>query len=409
MLEIILFIVAVVVLVSRFNLPYQISSAAAVFLLALVLPITGHISWQQAYQFIQWPVMGYLFGIVILCSSFEMSDDLGKISSFLMHQVRSNSIVLCVIVIFSAFLSALFLNDSVALVGTVILLSAFKDEQDLITPLAMALAFSLTLGSIMTPMGSPQNMYLALHAKRPNIIYEFADALWLPTLSSLVVVIVLISIVFRDVIRKKHVVREIHENRQKTGTRAFRLGTLVFLALLLTKMLVPVNQLPFELSWGLLGVTTGVVVFTLSTRKFDLLKNCHWNILLLFIGLFVLVGSLEGLTRMQSLLHPITQYLDSAPEVIFASIIGSLLISNVSWTLIAWPLMQHMHGQADLFFALVVGSGLAGNIFVMGAASNLIMMQVAEREGIKIFDWRVFSALGIPLSILSAWFYIYFL
>jgi Na+/H+ antiporter NhaD/arsenite permease-like protein len=52
---------------------------------------------------------------------------------------------------------------------------------------------------------------------------------------------------------------------------------------------------------------------------------------------------------------------------------------------------------------------IAGNIFLLGAASNIIILQNAERRGNKEFSVVEFSKVGIPLTIMNILVYLMFI
>jgi len=71
--------------------------------------------------------------------------------------------------------SSVIMNDSLVIMGTPILLSYSKKMGINPLPLLYTMAFSVTLGSAMTPMGNPQNMLIAAESglKAPLIQFIF--------------------------------------------------------------------------------------------------------------------------------------------------------------------------------------------------------------------------------------------
>ena len=88
-----------------------------------------------------------------------------------------------------------------------------------------------------------------------------------------------------------------------------------------------------------------------------------------------------------------------------SSIILSQLISNVPFVILFLETFKNLDQR--LLMALAAGSTIAGNIFLLGAASNIIILQTAEKKGssLKIID---FSKLGIPLTIINVLVYLFF-
>jgi len=94
--------------------------------------------------------------------------------------------------------------------------------------------------------------------------------------------------------------------------------------------------------------------------------------------------------------------------MILALSIGlSQLISNVPFVALYLPAMGSTVSQGQLM-ALAAGSTIAGNLLILGAASNVIIIQNAEKEG-KTISFVEFSRIGILITILDAIIYFIFL
>jgi Na+/H+ antiporter NhaD/arsenite permease-like protein len=61
------------------------------------------------------------------------------------------------------------------------------------------------------------------------------------------------------------------------------------------------------------------------------------------------------------------------------------------------------------FMALAAGSTIAGNLFILGAASNIIIIQNAEKKSHQTITFWDFAKVGIPLTILNTVIYWLFL
>lgn len=67
-----------------------------------------------------------------------------------------------VIVFVLGFSAALLMNDTIAIVGTPIILQLGKSQKHITKPLLFALAFAITIGSVISPIGNPQNLLIAV-------------------------------------------------------------------------------------------------------------------------------------------------------------------------------------------------------------------------------------------------------
>ena len=87
--------------------------------------------------------------------------------------------------------------------------------------------------------------------------------------------------------------------------------------------------------------------------------------------------------------------LTSVPVILAASVLLSQLISNVPFVALFQPLLVGAAPQ-DLM-ALAAGSTIAGNLFILGAASNVIIIQNAEKSG-ETLTFLEFARVGVPLT-----------
>jgi len=96
--------------------------------------------------------------------------------------------------------------------------------------------------------------------------------------------------------------------------------------------------------------------------------------------MFVLMESVWISGTCQGLLGKLSPQLGSVPMILTLSIGLSQLISNVPFVALYLPAMGIAVSQRQLM-ALAAGSTIAGNLLILGAASNVIIIQNAEKEG----------------------------
>lgn len=101
--------------------------------------------------------------------------------------------------------------------------------------------------------------------------------------------------------------------------------------------------------------------------------------------------------------------LTQIPTILIISIILSQFISNVPLVAMYLPLlMQHSQSHSSLL-ALAAGSTIAGNLSLLGAASNIIIVQNSESRGIRGFGFFEFIKIGAPLTLVNFLIYAYFI
>jgi Na+/H+ antiporter NhaD/arsenite permease-like protein len=140
---------------------------------AIAVLITAQISPADAIKSIDLDVMLFLFGMFIVGQAMEESGYLSHLSYNMFKRARSTDSLILLILFGMGIASAFLMNDTVAIIGTpVVLLLAKKHD---VSPklLLLALAFAVTIGSAMSPIGNPQNILIAINGGVPNPFITF--------------------------------------------------------------------------------------------------------------------------------------------------------------------------------------------------------------------------------------------
>lgn len=88
------------------------------------------------------------------------------------------------------------MNDTLALMGTPIVITVARKMKVSAKPLLLTLAFAVTIGSAATPLGNPQNLLVALVSGMSAPVFAFARYLVVPTLVELLVAFLLLRYLF---------------------------------------------------------------------------------------------------------------------------------------------------------------------------------------------------------------------
>jgi Na+/H+ antiporter NhaD/arsenite permease-like protein len=122
-------------------------------------------------------------------------------------------------------------------------------------------------------------------------------------------------------------------------------------------------------------------------------------LLVLFAGLFVVNHAFEatGLAAQAVTLLAAQGVHLAQPGVLLVAGVGlSNLVSNVPAVMLLLP---HLSGMSSgVLLALV--STLAGNLLLVGSIANLIVVDLAHKNGVLI-DWRMHARVGLPVTLLT--------
>ncbi len=158
------FILIAVRQIGNFKLQiWQIMLAGA----AIVL-ITGQISIQAAFLSINLDVILFLFGMFIIGQALEESGLLSYIEYKFIKAAKSTDLLVIMILLGMGFASSFLMNDTVAIIGTPIVLIIAQKNKINSKLLLLTLAFAITIGSAASPVGNPQNLLIALNGNLRN-------------------------------------------------------------------------------------------------------------------------------------------------------------------------------------------------------------------------------------------------
>jgi Na+/H+ antiporter NhaD/arsenite permease-like protein len=376
---------------------------------ALTVLLTGEIAPAAAFRSINMDVLLFLFGMFVVGQALEESGYLAHLSYKYFKRARSRDTLVFMVVFGSGLASAVLMNDTLAIIGTpVVLLLARKH---LMRPpvLLLALAFAVTIGSVMSPIGNPQNLLIALHGGIDNPFVTFLRWLLLPTLVNLYLAYLLLRRLYPD---------DFHEAELKHSQEPIRNHDLAFLSRIsLQSILVLVVA---KIATGIAGVAPGfhlthialgasLPILVGSPHRWGLLRRIDWHTLVFFAAMFVLMESVWLSGFFQGVLSDLRVDVRSPEMILAISVILSQCISNVPLVALFQPVMLHAGAGVPELMALAAGSTIAGNLLILGAASNVIIIQNAERRSQETISFLAFARAGIPLTIANILVYWLFL
>lgn len=152
---------------------------------AIAMLVTGQIPPLDALRAISIDIMLFLFGMFIVGEALWRSGALLPLSYMLFcRSMNLNSLVLLLILV-TGLLSAILMNDTVAIIGTPFVIHLSRKYGISAKMLLMVLAFAVTTGSVMSPIGNPQNLLIAIGAGMEYPFLSFLRYLFLPRMAGL--------------------------------------------------------------------------------------------------------------------------------------------------------------------------------------------------------------------------------
>lgn len=376
---------------------------------AAVVLLTGQIGLSEALAAINVDVLVLLFGMFVLGQALEWSGYLSHLSYRLFKRAPSADVLVLAVIFGSAVASALLMNDTLAVIGTPVMLLLSRKHGVSAKMLLLALAFSITLGSVVSPIGNPQNLLVALHSGLSDPFGSFLRFLLLPTLVNLILTFLLLRHFYPGEFHSRPLRHEKEPLEDERMARWAKIGLLIVVALVLVKLAIAALHLPFDFPLTWVALAGALPVLLLSRRRLQVLKRVDWPTLVFFAAMFVLVQSVWLTGFFQSLLTQFRLDVAALPVIFGVSVVLSQFISNVPLVALYLPLLAQVHASAVAYLALAAASTIAGNLFILGAASNVIIVQNAESRGHEGLTFWEFARIGVPLTALNVAVYWLFL
>jgi Na+/H+ antiporter NhaD/arsenite permease-like protein len=374
---------------------WQIMLFGAISVLA-----TRQISPYEALKSINLDVMVFLFGMFVIGSALEESGYLSSLTYKIFKKAKTTNQLLLLILFVMGFTSAILMNDTLAIIGTpIVLLLAKKHE---INPkiLLLALAFAITIGSVMSPIGNPQNFIIATLGNIKNPFVVFFKYLFLPTIVNLLIAFILMKFLNGNQFTNNllnHIQEPIKDNELAVLSK---ISLILLLIMILVKiMLVFLNiQLDFKLVY--IAVISALPILIFSKKRIHIIKKVDWHTLVFFAVMFILMKSVWNTGFFQFVVDTPGMNIISIPIILILSVLLSQLISNVPLVTLYLPILIQAGASIKEMMALAAGSTIAGNFLILGAASNVIIIQNAEKRGPTITSLE-FAKIGIPITIVN--------
>ncbi|HEV8309176.1 MAG TPA: anion transporter [Methylomirabilota bacterium] len=358
---------------------------------AAVVVVTGVVPWDRAVASVDAHTLALLFGMMIVSAYLRLSGFFHLVTLWAVRRARTPAGLLAALIGAAGVLSAVFVNDVICLVLAPLVLRITRQLRLPPVPYLIALATAANVGSVATLTGNPQNMLVGSFSGLSYRSFLFREA---PVaLIGLVCVFGIVWLVYRSqlgaVIEPGQI--ETHFAVHYPLMIKTVLGVLVMLVAFLAG--VPVAL-----------VALGGAAYTLLTRRVKpakVYREINWELLVLFTGLFVLIGGLEatGLTG-ELFRWTAAAHLHHPAMLTAVSAVLSNLVSNVPAVLLFKSIIPTFAEPARGWLILAMASTLAGNLTLFGSVANLIVVEVARGARVEL-HFLEYSRVGVPLTLVT--------
>ncbi len=377
----------------------HLNRPAAALAGAVAMVAAGVVPLQEAYRAVDLDVLVFLLGVMLLIGHLEAGGFFEWSAAWILRRARTPRRLLVAVVVAGGILSAFFVNDTICLMLTPVLISATEALGLPPVPYLIALAMGSNVGSLLAFTGNPQNMLIGLWS---GLSFGRFMLTMLPVVAGgLALTAGTLLLLYRRVLGNGF-------NPAPPAPEPPLERGLVVPALLL--FLAAVLGWLAGGSLPLIAIGAGTLMLVLARRDpTEALARVEWSLLLFFAALFVVMRGLETTGMVAAVNHAGTRFIgtrhpfEAAGALSGALIVLSNLISNVPAVLLWRPVIPSLPDPRFFWSVLAMSATFAGNLLLVGSMANLIVAERAESRGVRIGYWEYAQA-GLPVTVLTvAW------
>lgn len=368
---------------------FRVDRAGAAIIGASLIVGFHILSFDEAIQAVDHRTIVVLFSMMVILANLKLAGFFEMVGGYLLRVISSQKQLLLAIIGISGIFSALCINDIVCLLFTPIVLLICRQVQCNPVPHLLAIAMASNIGSAATLIGNPQNILISSLSGLNFIAYFLAAA---PVaIVGLVLCYVMIGYWYR-----KELQEPLHPHSQDMDYTYDRFQII--------KSLLTMTAVVVAFAAGLdiaIAASLGAahLLITKRVNPDHIYTNVDFNLLVMFAGLFVVVGGVEHSGLMNWFIEKLS-FVDFTNYGVFTTV--TILLSNIVSNVPAILLLKFFlpsHDPSLWWTRMAIFTTLAGNLTITGSFANLIVVETAKRDGIAI-KFGDYLKVGFPLTLI---------
>lgn len=374
---------------------FKLDRTGTTFVGAVSIVFLGILTDQQAFMSQDYETLILLFSMMIIASFLINSGILGHFEHKLLSKIKTPRSFLWIVIITVGFSSALFINDVICLVFTPIVILLAKRLSLNAEPYILATAMSSNIGSVMTPVGNPQNIFIASNS---GISYaKFVLTLMPVSIAGLIILGICLELFYRN----KWILKS--DGNPEINSKDFLDHPIKLYVIVRTTIVLLAVLVCFWTGFQMGKIAAMGAAFLLFTRRvprkkiFDLID---WNLLILFISLFIITagarkaGIIQYLYGQMSIINP-----ENTISLSVITLFLSNIVSNVPAVFFLGQVIPNFANPESSWLLVAMISTLAGNLTIIGSIANIIVLEKAG-GAVSISFWK-YAKVGIPVTLLT--------
>ena len=388
----------------------------------MLVIVLGILEQGEAFAAIDFNVIFLLAGMMVMAGALRKTGFFEYVAGYAIHLSKGEPFRLLVLLaILTAVLSALLDNVTTVVLLTPVTLAITRTLRVNPFPYLISEIFASNIGGTATLIGDPPNIMIGSAAG-----LSFADFL-----VNLAPVVVIIFVVFLGIMRLTF--------RYHMDDDADRLDRLALVdpsaAILDRPLMIRIlivlgatmvafvfhSALHLEAATiALLGATVVMLIGRLEPH--EALSEVEWNTLFFFVGLFIMVEAIVQVGIVGGIADAVANATGgnltvATIVILWFSALVSAIVDNIPYTATAIPVVQQLAATGlpaePMWWALALGACLGGNLTIVGASANIVVANVAARDGHPITFFQFFrygvGVVAASLAISTVYLYLRYL
>ncbi len=374
------------------RLPWVAMNRATICLVgAVALVVLGAIPRGEAYAAIDLDTIVLLLAMMIINVNLRIAGFFAWTAGRVAGGRHAPIALLAILMIVAGGLSAVFLNDTIAIAMTPLVIEIVRARGLSAVPYLIGLAVAANVGSVATVIGNPQNMLIGMASDIPFL--RFVEVLGPVALGGLGIAWAVLAVTFRAELRASEPATEI---RQPVAVNRRLLlkslaATLLMLTALVAGMAIPMAAL----------LAASLLLVTRRLHPDRVFREIDWGLLVFFAALFVVTAAAERAGLSAAVLARVDPArLGDVAVLTGVSALLSNVVSNVPAVMLMKPMVAGLADPERAWLVLAMATTFAGNLTLLGSVANLIVAETARREGVTL-GFGTYLRAGVPITLLT--------
>jgi Na+/H+ antiporter NhaD/arsenite permease-like protein len=413
LIAIIIFLLTYIIIITE-----RVNRAIVAFAGALLLILFGVFDINEAISFVSWETIGLLFGMFIIVSALSDAGFFKFLALILARRVKYSPVRIFIFFpIVTAVLSAFMDSVTVMLFFATLTYELCRMLKMNATSLIITEVIMANIGGTATIVGNPPNVIMGL-----KLGYYFND--FLIHNAPIVIIAGAATLLYCYLVNRKSIAAKGHiprkeyeamdpaeaiEDKKQLKVALIALSIAV-LFLIIYRFIEEYVHIPLTVPLAAM-IPAFTMLIILGKRSREILLKVDFEVLLFFMGLFIVVGGLEHTGVINTIAYSITDlfnnnHLEFLSTLVWGSGIASGIVDNIPFSLSMAYILENVVKFAGvpalgiMVWATTLGMNIGGNFSPIGASANVVAYTTMEKRG-KTIGWKRWLKLSVPATLIA--------